>query len=266
MGVFRMVPRSWKSLAKSALGRARLVALPRERYAALERDARTGQKAALLGMLPDDELRRALPLLGQSTSQLNQDFFVLGETGWKRDGYFVEFGATDGFTYNNTLLLEQAFGWRGVLAEPAQVWRKALVASGRTAEMEFDCVWSRTGDVLTFSECDWAEVSTLAVADGLDKHERRRTRSYQVRTISQLDLLRKHDAPAVIDFLSIDTEGSEFEILNAFDFSAYRFRCIACEHNFSENRERIHALLTRHGYRRKFEDLSQFDDWYVDAG
>jgi hypothetical protein len=67
----------------------------------------------------------------------------------------------------------------------------------------------------------------------------------------------------VIDYLSIDTEGSEYEILANFDFSKHRFRVITCEHNYTQERDKIHTLLTEKGYLRKFEDVSQFDDWYV---
>ncbi len=54
-------------------------------------------------------------------------------------------------------------------------------------------------------------------------------------------------------------------ILSTFDFDAYRFSVITCEHNYTPNRERIHALLTSHGYAHKFEHLSSVDDWYVAA-
>ena len=43
-------------------------------------------------------------------------------------------------------------------------------------------------------------------------------------SISLEDLLEKYNAPYVIDFLSIDTEGSEFEILNGFNFKKYKIK------------------------------------------
>ena len=65
-------------------------------------------------------------------------------------------------------------------------------------------------------------------------------------------MLIKYNAPKLIDYLSIDTEGSEFEILKNFDFNNFKFRVITCEHNFSDNREKIYKLLTDNGYIRKF--------------
>ena len=62
----------------------------------------------------------------KSRAQLKQDIFVLLETGFKRDGYFVEFGATNGVDLSNSWLLEKAFGWTGILAEPARIWHDDL--------------------------------------------------------------------------------------------------------------------------------------------
>jgi len=52
-----------------------------------------------------------------------------------------------------------------------------------------------------------------------------------VKTISLEDLLGKYDAPSVIDYLSIDIEGSEFEILSSFNFEKYKFKIITGENN-----------------------------------
>jgi hypothetical protein len=96
-------------------------------------------------------------------------------------------------------------------------------------------------------------------------HVQRRVsgKKYKVQTISLLDLLKKYQAPKFIDYLSIDTEGSEFEILNAFNFNEYTFGIITVEHNFTFRRDMIYELLSKNGYVRKHEDISNVDDWYV---
>ncbi len=193
---------------------------------------------------------------------------VLSHLDWKIDGYFVEFGATDGHLLSNTWLLEMEFGWTGILAEPAQIWHPALVASGRSARIEFDCVWDKTGEILQFDQTDVLELSTISSFAASDHHRfrRKRRKQYEVKTISLNDLLVKHDAPSDMDFLSIDTEGSELKILESFDFNKYNFKVIACEHNFTDNREKIFNLLQKNGYVRKFEAHSNFDDWYFYEG
>lgn len=82
-------------------------------------------------------------------------------------------------------------------------------------------------------------------------------------SISLVDLLEENSAPAHIDYISIDTEGSEYEILSDFPFSKFTFGMISVEHNFNANREHIFNLLTTNGYVRILESVSNYDDWYV---
>ena len=218
----------------------------------------------LLLQMPTDAGGEAFKLLGKSQSQLRQDIFAISELGFKRDGYFVEFGATDGFYLSNSYLMEKEFGWRGILAEPAIRWHDAL-RQNRSCSIETDCVWRDSGSTLTFHEVDEGEFSTVGEfkdADG-NRHRRQHGTSYDVKTISFNDLLDKYDAPRRVDYLSIDTEGSEFDILSSFDFSRRQFGVITVEHNFSPAREKIYQLLTSKGYTRKLETLSMWDDWYV---
>lgn len=208
------------------------------------------------------DLSSLLRFRGQSKSQLGQDIFVLSTLRFKRSGFFVEFGATNGVDLSNTWLLEQEFGWTGILAEPAMCYREALAANRRAA-IDPRCVFSSTGCDVVFNEV--SELSTIDDFSDEDCHaEARRTgRRYSVETVSLIDLLEQHNAPGVIDYLSIDTEGSEYEILKAFDFSRYRFRVITVEHNFRSDRALINDLLVGQGFKRVFEAVSQFDDWYV---
>ena len=89
------------------------------------------------------------------------------------------------------------------------------------------------------------------------------TRTYSVETVSLNDLLSQNGAPKRIDFLSLDTEGSELEILETFDFDTWDVRLIVVEHNFTEARQKIYDLLTSKGYERRLETLSDVDDFYV---
>lgn len=64
-------------------------------------------------------------------------------------------------------------------------------------------------------------------------------------------MLRQHNAPAVMDYLSLDTEGSELDILKAFPYQDFRFNCITVEHNFQEReRAQILRLLEANAYVR----------------
>lgn len=197
-------------------------------------------------------------------SQFGQDVFVLYQTNFKKNGFFVEFGATDGVRISNTYILEKEFGWRGILAEPAKSWEKSL-RENRNSIVDIRCVWSESKKILDFKETNNNELSTVNTYDSLDMHSsaRKSGKIYQVETISLLDLLTEHNAPKDIDYLSIDTEGSELVILQNFDFNKYNIKIITVEHNFTEMRDKIFDLLTLHGYKRVFDNLSEVDDWYI---
>lgn len=225
------------------------------------------RERALSGTALDDELaflEFCANNVFRSHSQLMQDLFVLYQCRNKRGGFFVDFGATDGVSINNTVLLERGYAWTGVLAEPARCWHQRLRAN-RTCAISTDCVWRASGEVLLFNETSDQEYSTIESMSSGDSHAAIRTggQRYDVRTISLVDLLEQTNAPRRIDYLSVDTEGSEIEILVAFDFEKYDVGIITVEHNYTPNRLRLEELLRSNGYVRKFETLSQWDDWYV---
>ncbi len=82
-------------------------------------------------------------------------------------------------------------------------------------------------------------------------------------TSSLNDVLSENNCPKVIDYLSLDVEGAEFDILQTFDFKRTTINCISVEHNWTGNRHLLHDLLSDNGFVRVFEHLSQWDDWYV---
>jgi len=252
------------NLVQSFLRRFDLRVVGNSRYEQMKEAARMGNGIELLMSLPAAQLPRLLKLTRTSKSQLGQDLFVLSELEFKEKGFFVEFGATNGIDLSNTYLLEKEFGWKGILAEPARCWHESL-RKNRNACIEETCVWKDSNSILEFNEASFAELSTIDAYSGEDLHGRSRSRGtkYAVRTISLNDLLAKYDAPSAIDYLSIDTEGSELEILKNLDFERYSFRVISCEHNFTPAREGIQRLLERNGYTRRLAEVSSVDDWYV---
>jgi len=174
--------------------------------------------------------------------------------------YFVEFGATNGISLSNTYLFERIYNGDGIVAEPARIWQSELRLN-RMCKISSDCVWEKTGDYLEFIEAHNPDLSGLAGYEN-SKRENFDSEVYYIETISLLDLLKVNSAPQFIDFLSIDTEGSEFRILKSFDFNEYKFQTIVCEHNFGNDRRKIKELLESNGYKRRHKIASFFDDWY----
>jgi FkbM family methyltransferase len=174
--------------------------------------------------------------------------------------FFVEFGATNGISLSNTHMFEKIFSAKGIVAEPARIWLPEL-RSNRDCKISSECVWESTGEYLEFVEADNPDLSGILGYENSNQELTHSTK-YQVKTISLVDLLKANEAPKTIDFLSIDTEGSEFRILKSFDFQKYQFRTIVCEHNYGSERANIKKLLESNGYKRRHKVISFFDDWY----
>ena len=128
---------------------------------------------------------------------------------------------------------------------------------------------SRGGDLASADPVGHAQsggvrLDTLRLGAWASDIRRDHSTSYQVETRSLCDLLSQHNAPREVGFLSVDTEGSELEILTSIDFSAHTIHVIKVEHNHKQElRTGIHSLLLHNGYKRVFEHYSEFDDWYV---
>lgn len=201
-----------------------------------------------------------------STSQLQQDLialYIASKISEKKTGFFLEFGATDGVTLSNTYLLESR-NWKGILAEPDQSWHASLFKN-RTAVIVTQCVYSKSGEMVKFRESSVGELSGIlefAENDGWGE-TRRKGSITEVETISLEDLLIQKNAPKHINFLSIDTEGSEYEIIKDFNFELWHIDFVAIEHNFTPARETLRIKMEDSGYIQIFPIISAWDSWFI---
>ena len=161
-------------------------------------------------------------------AQFLQDVWVLGATGEQTGGFFVEIGAGDGQYVSNSLMLEREFGWTGILCEPNPVFVDAISRLGRQGSRLVPLVVGpASGETVAFVNAD--ERSGVAGKSTLwsrSSHRLRPSRAAvtSVGTVSPRDMLEQQGAPQTIDYLSIDTEGSEPGILRAFPWTGYHVR------------------------------------------
>jgi len=202
----------------------------------------------------------------QSKSELRQDLFVINELNFKKRGFFVEIGAGNGIDYSNTYLLEKNFNWTGIISEPAKMFKESLNKT-RKCKIDNNALHSKDNTQEMFNQNiilpTLSSLNKFIHNDGFFLHRLFNSNKYLVNTITLNSLLKKYNAPKIIDYLSIDTEGSEYEILKDFNFKQYQFRIITSEHNFTDNRNKIYKLLKNNGYVRKYTNLSSYEDWYV---
>ena len=200
-------------------------------------------------------------MAAESKSQLGQDVWVYNTLGMKNNGFFVELGAGDGIDLSNTYALEKHFGWNGICIEPSQQYKS--LCRNRRCICDPSCVSDKDGDTVTFlQDQKYGEHNHFSgIKAHINCHEPEGV-EYELQTKTLAMVLRHHGAPKVMDYLSLDTEGSEYPILSVFPHHEYKFNCITVEHNFQEKpREQIRCLLESNGYRRV--EQRQWDDFYV---
>ena len=198
-----------------------------------------------------------------SRSQLGQDLEVVKFYNKKEGGFFIEIGASDGMNLSNTHLLEMQYKWKGICCEPIPSNFEKLVKNRPNSVCYNEAVYNQSGLTLTFHIANNFDLLS-GISDHIDKYKSSVDANktvIQVQTISLLDVLDKANAPSFIEYMSLDTEGSEFEILKNFDFGKYTFGLIDVEHNFIEpRRTEIKNLLLSNGYI--YKGANNWDDMY----
>lgn len=204
-------------------------------------------------------------------SQLYQDVFAFFIIGDKFEKTFLEFGATDGISLSNSYLLENSFNWKGVLSEPSPQWHEALEKNRKNSKIITKCIWKESEKELDFFMSDFGELSTLkdfVESDKVSMPINTATRiksgkTISVETISLNDVIKQHFNNICPSYISIDTEGSEYEILKSFDLESFRPKLFTVEHNRTESESKIDEHLITNGYVRIFRELTSFDAWYI---
>ena len=202
----------------------------------------------------------------ESYAQVFQDLFALWHLQSKRQGTFVEVGAGDGVNLSNTYLLEKEYAWKGLLVEPNPQFHTQIETS-RSAALDRRCVTGTTGETVTLNCTDKPEFSRIE-RSAPDIHDEAGTRNIisqiEQTSVCLEDLLTAYGlANTPIDYVSIDIEGLELEVVSSFDLKKHGVAVATIEHNFTDAEAGLDAEMARQGYRRVLKAASRFDAWYV---
>lgn len=175
-------------------------------------------------------------------------------------GFFVELGANDGVTQSNSLYFEKHRGWRGVLVEPApQNFLKCR--QNRSDRNSIYCAACVSFDYdQEFVRIAYSNLMSTPISLESDIQDPRAHARLGDRFLGQGEtmfefgavarplnsLLQDAGAPRQIDFLSLDVEGAELEVLKGVDHEAFRFKFILVE---CRDFTRLNAYLDSKGYR-----------------
>lgn len=184
-------------------------------------------------------------------SQLGQDAWVLERM--PEGGFFVEVGAYDGIQDSNTLALEE-LGWTGVLVE-ADPTLAALCRKNRDCIVKNACIGDGTYGYF-YQAGVWSGLKGKCRPNIEAEHVRRQNPAVLVATEPLSSLI-----PKEIDYLSIDTEGTEYEILRDYVLAGGKFKLLTIEVGSGQNDlGKICELLIPLGYR--LDKVTQWDAFF----
>ena len=161
------------------------------------------------------------------------------------NGFYVDIGAFEGFCRSNTYPL-QTIGWSGICVEPIphRNWGKRLQLSKGTCILVKDIVYNDNNLIL-----DWAYNHNCGGV--LIDNKKKSKIVKQIGPTKTLEkILDENNSPKFINFIDIDTEGSEYKIIEKFPFDKYKFGIIMIEYNNDlVQHEHIKNLLENNNYK-----------------
>ena len=168
-------------------------------------------------------------------------------------GTFVEMGALDGLTFSNTAAYEQVLGWRGILIEANPRMCPLLWAN---RPMALALCTAVSSDYSSIRMEKGSYTATFGEVAEMDPQFRRKTHKSPGRYNQQhvpsapLGQLLRMVGVRFIDLFSLDVEGSEYKVLQTFDWTIpVRAWCI--EVMSRRHSAEIGALMRSHGYVRR---------------
>lgn len=181
--------------------------------------------------------------------------FYIEHPHLNKNSFFIELGADSGLTFSNTLALERHLGWNGICIE-ANPYAFSELQKNRRCHTEQSLVYSKNNKTVQFLIRSGKRMLS-GIANHVPNLHRRNRNIVDMKTTTLHNILKKYNAPKFIEFLSLDTEGSEYEILKNFPFKQFTFGLILVERG--QHTQELYELLKTNKYkiilRKKKDDL-----------
>lgn len=199
-------------------------------------------------------------------SQYGEDTLLWNFFKRKEKGFYVEVGAFDGIILSNTYAFE-SIGWNGILIEAnpkkykeccknrphSIVVHAAVGGPGSAGNIEFSRVNGKGAELLSFLKADEGHIKRCIIEGG--------TISKVTVPYRTLDNILDSYCQEKIDFISIDVEGVELDVLQAFDLNRYKPSVIMIENNSLGSDDSIKLYLDEKGY--KLVHIVECNEFYV---
>jgi FkbM family methyltransferase len=213
-------------------------------------------------------------MISYSQPATRQDLWVIKRLDGLHDGRYVEIGAHDGVRHSNTKMLEEHYGWKGLLVEPQFPLYVECIRNRDPEQKERNnqiaqwVVGRTTGEEVFFLKGDsYGGIQEFMPDDWRQEHQRRRTQGDYRKTHSLKWVLNHHEMPLWIEYLSLDVEGAELPILEGFfslkerEIVRHEFGIISVEFRYDDVLlARLEELLAP---QYTLEHIEAFDAFFV---
>ncbi len=203
------------------------------------------------------EAKSRLPERGASVvchAQHGEEFFIWEQLGFKPRGTFIEIGAYDGVSLSNSLFFEQ-LGWKGVLIEAHPELAEKCRQSRPGATVVHAALGPDDGGSVSFSMVRGESgLDTLSFVSTTEQHRNRiKARSGDIEQVEVPSRSLRGVVDEVrlgeVDWISVDVEGAELEVLKGADLGSLRPRVLLVEDNSGGSDSGVSDFLSGFGYR-----------------
>ncbi|GHV16440.1 hypothetical protein AGMMS49938_16440 [Fibrobacterales bacterium] len=183
------------------------------------------------------------------SAQCAQDIIAYLFFKGKNRGFYIEIGANDGYTGSTTFWAEQ-LGWNGICVEPERKIFKELKMN-RLCNLYNFAISDENRNGVEFINFP-KRTSRSGISETMSKKQIDEARSYSYMSTITVDTLTFNDMmkdfPDIrhVDFLSIDTEGHEMNVIQSIDFDKYSFGLISIETGESSD---VSKFVEKQGYK-----------------
>jgi hypothetical protein len=187
-------------------------------------------------------------------SQCGEDGVLCWAFQGKRDGFYVDVGCHDPFRLSNTAMLHLEYGWSGLNIDMDE---RAIARFNEARPQDINlCIGiAAEAGVLEAAFFEEAAVNSLHPNMASNPAWAHSFREKRLVKVNRLGAILHQNLPAKqqIDFLNVDAEGLDYEVLRSNDWVAYRPRVVAVEdHGFDSDepfQSQTYRLMRNLGYR-----------------
>lgn len=234
-------------------------------------DSKNNQKVTRMYNLKNPSLKYSSQIMQDQILMCLLNTSEFNKINASYNGIFVEAGAYDGETWSNTLYLERFRNWSGLLIEPSSENYYKLRTKNRKAYSVNNCICPGENSIeKSYIEAGPFGITTNKSKNNLEPMNNSVTCHPLNKILNQFfhdyfphkkSNIARTKNKLVIDYMSLDIEGFEYNTIKTFPWNKFQFNFISIEYNQKQkNYKWLKNFLRRHGYYETFID----DVWYQD--